>query len=110
MAGRAGQTFPVTQRQPEARPPVGTPKASRRFLSVLKYLFLSVGALIVLLPFLEMFVGALRTPAERVATPPIFWPAVPQWRTYTQVFTELPMLRWYANSLLITVVVTFSNC
>lgn len=106
MAGRAGQTFPVTQRQPEARPPVGTPKASRRFLSVLKYLFLSVGAVLVLLPFLEMFVGALRTPAERVATPPGFWPEVPQWRTYTQVFAELPMLRWYANSLLITVIVT----
>ena len=53
-----------------------------------------------------MFVGALRTPAERVATPPIFWPKVAQWSVYEQVFTALPMLKWYANSLLITGAVT----
>ena len=105
MAGHTGR-FPATQRQPEAPPPRGTNRATRRFLSVLKYVLLTLGALLVLLPFLEMFVGALRTPAERVATPPVFWPEVPQWRTYTRAFTDLPMLRWYANSLLITAVVT----
>jgi multiple sugar transport system permease protein len=86
------------------------PRAGRTrrsiFWSLVKYGFLSAGALLVLLPFLEMFVGALRTPSERVATPPSFWPEVAQWQIYRQVFTDLPMLKWYTNSLFITVAVT----
>ena len=60
-----------------------------------------------LLPFLEMFVGALRTPAERVANPPVFWPAVPQWQTYARVFEELPVIRWYLNSVFLSLAITF---
>ena len=101
-----GRTRSQTQQEPQARPPVGSSKGMRLFWSILKYVLLAAGALLVLLPFAEMFVGALRTPAERVATPPIFWPKVAQWRVYRQVFTDLPMLKWYANSLLITATVT----
>ena len=96
----------LTQREPRTRPPAGSSKGLRLFLGILKYTLLAAGALLVLLPFLEMFVGALRTPAERVATPPIFWPKVAQWSVYEQVFTALPMLKWYANSLFITATVT----
>lgn len=103
MAGRA---VPMVRQEPEAPTPAGRPGRFRPLLSVFKYLLLTVGAVLVLLPFAEMFVGALRSPAERVATPPAFWPAEPNWAIYGRVFSELPMLRWYANSLLITGVVT----
>ena len=106
MAGLTGRQEFYTERQDRPRPPAGSNKGLRLFLSILKYLLLTAGALVVLLPFLEMFVGALRTPAERVATPPVFWPEVAQWSTYRRVFDELPMLRWYANSLFITATVT----
>ncbi len=83
---------------------------TRRFwltlASVLKYGLLTLGALLMLLPFLEMFVGALRSPAERVASPPIFWPAVAQWSTYTRVFEDLPIVGWYINSVFVTVAIT----
>ena len=76
-------------------------------LSILKYSILLLGALVMLLPFFDMFVGALRTPAERLARPPIFWPQTPNWDIYTQVFERLPMLRWYLNSIIVTVAITF---
>jgi multiple sugar transport system permease protein len=53
-----------------------------------------------------MFFGALRTPAERISQPPVYFPRDPQWGNYLRVFTELPMLRWMGNSLFVTAMVT----
>lgn len=76
-------------------------------LSVLKYGILIAGAIIMILPFVDMFIGALRTPAERLARPPVYWPHDPQWINYRRAFTELPMLRWYINSIFVTCAITF---
>lgn len=78
----------------------------RRLGTVLKYALLSIGAFIMLAPFADMFLGALRTPAERIAQPPVYFPRDPQWGNYVRVFTELPMLRWLGNSLFVTATVT----
>ena len=75
--------------------------------TVVKYVVLAIGALLMLAPFLDMFVGALRTPAERLAMPPPYWPSDPQWQNYLRVFTELPMGRWLFNSLYTTFAITF---
>ena len=75
--------------------------------TVAKYVVLAIGALLMLAPFLDMFVGALRTPAERLAMPPPYWPSDPQWQNYLRVFTELPMGRWLFNSLYTTFAITF---
>ncbi len=77
-----------------------------RLGSVLKYALLILGGAIMLLPFFEMFVGALRTPAERFAQPPVFWPADPQWGIYREVFQSLPIQKWYVNSVIVTVAIT----
>ena len=88
---------------------MGVTKRSRLSvgLSILKYGVLIAGAVIMILPFFDMFVGALRTPAERLARPPVYWPHDPQWVNYQRAFTELPMLRWYLNSIFVTCVITF---
>ena len=75
--------------------------------SVLKYGLLSIGALIMLAPFADMLLGALRTPAERLTQPPAYWPGDPQWDNVARVFRELPMGRWLFNSVLTTLVITF---
>ena len=72
-----------------------------------KYVVLTLGAFLMLAPFFDMFIGALRTPAERLAMPPPYWPSDPQWRNYLRVFTELPMGNWLFNSVYITFVITF---
>ena len=74
--------------------------------TVLKYGLLAAGALIMVAPFLDMFLGALRTPADRLARPPRYFPSDPQWQNFTRVFTELPTLLWLRNSVIVTVSVT----
>ena len=77
-----------------------------RLGTISKYSLLSIGAFIMVAPFADMFLGALRTPAERLSQPPVYFPRDPQWGNYLRVFTELPMLRWMANSLFITATIT----
>ena len=74
--------------------------------AVLRYLVLGFAAAIMVLPFVDMFIGALRGPADLFARPPRYLPSVPQWHNYVRVFDELPMVRWLINSVLITSVIT----
>ena len=74
--------------------------------AVLKYTLLSAGAVLMLAPFFDMFIGALRTPQERLAMPPVYWPRDPQWHNYVRVFTELPMGRWLYHSVVQTFAIT----
>jgi multiple sugar transport system permease protein len=67
---------------------------------------LGLGALAMLLPFLDMVAGALRSRAELLARPPALLPGHPQWSVFTRVFTELPMGRWLANSVIVTFAIT----
>lgn len=77
------------------------------FFTVLKYALLTIGALIMVVPFLDMFLGALRTVPERLARPPVYWPQTPQWENFLRVFEEMPMAQWAVNSIVITLSVTF---
>lgn len=74
--------------------------------SVLKYGVLAAGAVMMVLPFADMFIGALRTPAELLARPPIYWPQTPRWNVYSEVFQRLPVLPWYINSVIVTLTIT----
>ena len=77
-----------------------------RLAPSLKYAALGLGAAIMVLPFLDMFIGALRGPADVFATPPRYFPAEPQWGVYARVFRELPVERWLFNSIVVTVTIT----
>jgi len=74
--------------------------------AVLKYAALGLGAVVMVFPFFDMFLGALRTPAERLALPMVYWPHDPQWHNFVRVFTELPMMTWLVNSIIVTLVIT----
>lgn len=74
--------------------------------ALLKYGLLGVGAVMMVAPFLDMFLGALRTPAELLAIPQVYWPRDPQWINFARVFSELPVLRWLTNSVIVTVAIT----
>lgn len=55
-------------------------KSPRRLLgSALKYGILTLGAAFMIVPFADMFIGALRVPTELMSRPPQFWPREPQW-------------------------------
>ena len=72
----------------------------------LRTLLLGLGAVLMLLPFADMFIGALRGPADVFATPPRYFPTDPQWSVYGRVFAELPMGTWFLNSVVVTTAIT----
>ena len=75
-------------------------------LTAIKYAALGLGAIVMIFPFLDMFLGALRTPAEQLALPMVYWPHDPQWNNFVRVFTEIPMVSWFANSVIVTISIT----
>ncbi|SPJ26404.1 carbohydrate ABC transporter permease [Palleronia abyssalis] len=75
-------------------------------IAMLKYAVLGLVALLMLLPFADMFIGALRGPDDVFATPPNYFPTDPQWNIYARVFDELPMGRWFFNSIVVTTTIT----
>ena len=72
----------------------------------MKYSALALGALVMLLPFADVFIGALRGPGDVFATPPRYFPAEPQWGVCVRVFAELPMTTWLFNSVVVTFAIT----
>lgn len=80
----------------------------RRIARVIAYLLIVLGALSMLIPFVDMIIGALRTRQESVAIPLVFWPRAPQWQNYADVLKALPMARLYLNSLITSGSVTIA--
>jgi multiple sugar transport system permease protein len=77
-----------------------------RTRSLVRLAFLAAGAVVMALPFADMLIGALRSPAELLARPPPYWPQDPQWSNYARVFRELPMALWGFNSIVVTGAIT----
>ncbi len=95
-----------TQTSPNLDPPKGKTPTLGLALTILRYAGLCLGAAVMVFPFFDMFLGALRTPAERLALPMVYWPQNPQWHNFARVFTELPMMTLFTNSVIVTVAIT----
>lgn len=62
---------------------------------------LAVVAATMILPFIWLALSALKTRAELVAVPPVWAPAIPQWRNFSAVVSEVPLGRYYLNSFVV---------
>ncbi|CAN7218361.1 carbohydrate ABC transporter permease [Pararhizobium sp. LjRoot235] len=67
----------------------------------LMFVIAIVMAAIYLFPLYWMYITALKSGSEMFATPPTFWPSVPQWSTYAYVWESRGMERYLWNSLVI---------
>lgn len=76
-----------------------TPK--EKILRVILYVFVICLSLVVLYPYLVMFTTALKSRAEIYATEGTVFPKDWQWENFTEVWSKAPLLRYFANSLLI---------
>lgn len=84
----------------------GRVTARRLLVDALVYLLLTLGMVVVVLPFLYMVASSLETIAQIGALTPQFWPNPPQWSNYQQVWQQLPVGRFFLNSLIVAGVVT----
>lgn len=102
----------ISQRQVASVPQTNTPEAQRlHWGAVLRYLLLTLMALIAFAPFILSFLGTFKTTAEITAFPPTIFPA--EWRTdnwervwnFTIPSAEGRLLpRWLFNSTWLAVV------
>lgn len=71
--------------------------------SLILYLVAAALCTFALFPFAWAIVSSLKPLAEVYAFPPSFWVDQPEWDNYRHAVTRLPILRFMANSLFISV-------
>ena len=84
-----------------------TGKAARRRLGdLVAWIVLSLGSVMMLLPFLWMVSNSLKNLKEVYRFPPDFIPDVIRWGNYVEVWTRLPFGRFFLNSLVVATSIT----
>jgi len=83
------------------------PLRARSILArTLIWLLLVAGALIVLVPFIYMLATSLETNAQIGSLTPQFIPQPFEWGNYQSVWQQLPIGRFFINSLIVAVAIT----
>ncbi|MFA5094219.1 MAG: carbohydrate ABC transporter permease [Candidatus Omnitrophota bacterium] len=90
----------------------GRPASKKRQQQVLKafvYIFLMVGSFVMIVPFVWMIVTSFK-PLEEINTyPPSFFIRKPTIAAYIELFSIIPMGRYFLNSLIVTCSITLAN-
>ncbi len=73
------------------------------------YVVLTVGLILMVLPFIWMVLSSLKTDAEVIATPPTWWPHDITLENYRTLFTVLDFPRYFLNSVIVAGAVTIGN-
>ncbi|MGZ4734323.1 MAG: carbohydrate ABC transporter permease [Acidimicrobiia bacterium] len=82
------------------------PKLRRIVGKTLRYLLLTLLALLVIFPLYMTIVNSLLTPGEIAARPPTFFPTSPEWGSYSDAWNAGHMGRYLVNSAIVTTVIT----
>lgn len=73
------------------------------------YTILLLGCIITLLPFIWMLSTSLKSLNEVFIMPPEFIPKNPKFSNYKEVALQIPIARYFINSLIITIIVTIGT-
>lgn len=96
--------MPGTPTGPAAPPAPRPPRASRspRAGTVFTHVFLVVGGLIMVFPFVWQVLMSLSTNSQVMSVPPTFWPGDLQFGNFAEVFEKIPFFNQLWVSILIT--------
>jgi putative chitobiose transport system permease protein len=91
-------------------PGVRRPRARRAAQTALWYVLLLLVAAVTVFPFLWMLLTSLKGPTDEIfSVPPQFLPGNPTLENYTNVLAQLPIARFFLNSVTVAVAVTVLN-
>jgi sn-glycerol 3-phosphate transport system permease protein len=82
------------------------PRTRRVLGQTLRYLLLTVLAVVVLFPLYMTVVNSLLSTSQIQARPPSFFPTDPQWDSYREAWNGGNMSRYLVNSTIVTVIIT----
>ena len=77
--------------------------------TVLVHAVLILGAIISLIPFIWMVVSSFKLPAEILSSSPSWVPNPPTWRNYELLFTYIPFLRQFFNTVFTTTIIVLGQ-
>lgn len=80
-------------------------KYPSKILKILLYIVLSIGALIMIAPFLWMFSTSLKSISEVFTFPPAILGKVLRWDNYLKISDRYPFGRFFINSVIVSFVV-----
>lgn len=91
-------------------PGAGRARAGRGVEALLWYLLLTFLAVITVFPFLWMLLTSIKGPTDEIfSVPPQFLPTDPTLQNYTNVLDQLPIGRFFLNSVVVGAAVTVLN-
>src|SRR3954454_6902874 len=73
------------------------------------YAVLTVGLVVVVIPFLWMLVSSFKPEREVRAVPPSWWPKTITLDNYDRLFTQLDFPTYFMNSVIVALAVTVGN-
>ncbi len=76
---------------------------SKQAFRIVLYLTLTVVALAMVFPFGWMILTSLKTQPETIQVPPRLLPQTPQWTNYLNVWRQIPLLRYFFNTLVVAI-------
>lgn len=85
------------------------PRNTRRRDTRATYVLLTVGLIVMVIPFLWMVVSSLKPEAEVMAIPPTWWPETVTFENYRQLFSRLDFPTYFFNSVVVALAVTAGN-
>ncbi len=88
---------------------MSTRTAVRRPGSSRTYIALSVGMILMVIPFVWMALSSIKPEAEVMTVPPTWWPETVTLENYRQLFTRLDFPTYFANSAIVALAVTVGN-
>ncbi len=96
--------------QVKPQPITGRRYLPKGFSNILWYLVLILLTIITILPFLWIFLVSLKGPTDAIfSVPPQLFPHAPTLDNYMRVWEQLPMARFFGNSIFVAVMTTILN-
>lgn len=80
----------------------------RLSVRIIRYILLTLGALIMVIPFIWMFLTAFKTTAELNQWPPTILPETWRFENFADVFRTAPFAKYFLNSLIMSSVSTIA--
>jgi multiple sugar transport system permease protein len=77
--------------------------------TVVAYLIVAAGAVLMVLPFVAALANSLKGYAQYIAVPPVFWPDPVAWENYAQVWERAPFGLYAVNSIVIATLSVVGN-
>jgi multiple sugar transport system permease protein len=90
-------------------PVESTSRAGRRVVSVLLYVAVSIGAVVMIMPFAWMLLASVKDLGQIYQVPPNWIPDPFVFQNYVNAWTAVPFDTGYINSAIVTVTVVLAN-